>query len=462
MEHTNSEFQFSGIKIHYKNGNGIVFQRKRGQNIDILSSETINGVSDVPITTNNNQTVIVLRITRTNGTITTSYEDFLSNSIVHHSFTNYTDPMYVSLVFGSADRQVSVKVNKFIVNSGDVVIVKPFDVNLDYVIKTQRRPIVDSVVGPTGNTKYVDLFESSNTNKNIFVKVEVDGIETKIKEVNGLEGEIILDKERYYDYINGVYTNPILPTEDSKVVVTYFTRNHDVDYSLRKPLYYKVTAQNDCGETDLSLIKPITLQAESLDYIYAEAMRRNQWLLDQAGESVLLFQKARAGVRCQCYIDNERTHRQPKNTCEICYGVGFIPPYANPLCIKISPAMAEQKIMQTDRGIRLDYQTEVWCIVPVVINQRDFLLRRDGTILGIGAQTAPEIRGRRLDQQHFTIQPVDRSDIRYNYIESLDLFDNRKKLGIPCVDFVSVAKNENTCPNVATKGRTLTFGNIQQ
>lgn len=460
----NSEFQFAGIKVHRRNGNGIVFERKRGQNTEILSSATFtNGFSDSPITTNNNQTVILLRVTRVNGTITTSFEDVFGNSILHNSFSNYDmEPLYVSLVFGSADRRVSVKANRFVVNSGNVVIVKPFDVKLDYVIKTQRRPIVDSVVGSTGNTKYVDLFQSSQTNQNIFVKVEVDGIEAKIREVNGLEGEIILDKERYYDYIIKEYIQPVLPNEDSKVVVIYFTRNHDVDYSLRKPLYYKITAQNDCGETDLSLIKPITLQAESLDYIYAEAMRRNHWLLDQAGETVLLFQKARAGVRCQCYLDNERTHRQSKNTCPICYGVGFIPPYANPLCIKISPAMAEQKIMQTDRGIRLDYQTEIWCVVPVVINQRDFLLRRDGTILGVGAQTAPEMRGRRLDQQHFTIQPVDRSDVRYDYIELLNLFDNRKKLGIPCVDFISVAKQENTCPNVATKGRTLTFGNIQQ
>ena len=460
----NSEYQYAGIKVHQKNGDGIIFERKRGQTTDILSSSTFtNNSSNIPITTNNNQTVISLRVTRTNGTITTSFVDLLGNTIIHHSFANFnTKPLYVSLIFGSSDVRVSAKVNQFIVYSGKCVIVQPFNPLLEYLIKTKNRPIVDSVVGPTGNTKFVDLFESSSTDQNVFVKVEVDGVEAKIKTVAGLEGEIVLDKERYYDYIEGKYIEPVLPNEDSVVTVTYFTRNHDVDYSLRKPLYYKITALNNCGETDLSLIKPVTLQAESLDYIYAESLRRNQWLLDQAGESVLLFVKSRAGQRCQCYLDNERTHRQPKNNCPLCFGVGFIPPYSNPLCIKISPAMAEQKLLQTDRGIRLDYQTEVWCIVPVVINQRDFLVRRDGTILGIGAQTAPEIRGRRLDQQHFTIQPIDRSDIRYDYLESLNLFDNRQKLGLKCVDYISKAKQENTCPDVATKGRTLTFGNIQQ
>ena len=401
-------------------------------------------------------------MTRTTGTITTSYVDSTNNSILHHSFVDYDKtPLYVSLIFKSADRNVAMKLNTFTVTSGECVIIKPLNPQNEYLIKTTKRPIVDSITGPTGNTKFVDLFESSHTNRNVFVKVTIDEIEAKIKSVRGLEGEIILDDERYYDYINRHYIDPILPGEDCIVKVTYFTRNHDVDYSLRKPLYYKITAQNNCGETDLSLIKPITLQAESLDYIYAESLRRNNWILDQAGEPVLLFVKSRAGQRCECYLDNERTHRQPKNTCPICYGVGFIPPYATPIAIKISPAMAEQKLLQTDRGIRLDYQTEVWTIVPMILNQRDFLLRRDGTILGIGAQTAPEVRGRRLDQQHFTIQPVDRSDVRYDYLDSLNLFDRRYSYGLKNEGLVTSTKNnQGSCPSEIVKGRTLTFENI--
>ena len=460
----NAEYCFAGAKLHHKNGNGLLFVRQRGQFEDVLLSATItNSLMDTPITTSNGQTIITLRVTRTSGTITTSYIDSTNNAIIHHSFVDYdTTPLYVSLIFGSADVQVSMKLNQFIVHSGNAVIIQPFNPQNEYVIKVARTPIVDSITGPTGNTKFVDLFESAITNRNIFVKVTVDGVEAKIKSVFGLEGEIVLDDERYYDYINKRYVEPVLPNEDSVVKVTYYTRRHDVDYSLRKPLYYKITAQNSCGETDLSLIKPITLQAESLDYIYAEALRRNQWLLDQAGESVLLFVKARAGVRCQCYIDNERTHRQPKNKCTICYGVGFIPSYAAPMAIKISPAMAEQKLLQTDRGIRLDYQTEVWAIVPVILNQRDFLVRRDGTILGIGAQTAPEVRGRRLDQQHFTIQPVDRSDVRYDYLDSLNLFDNRYQYGLKNEGLVTGTKNnQGTCPSQAVKGRTLAFENIE-
>jgi hypothetical protein len=196
--------------------------------------------------------------------------------------------------------------------------------------------------------------------------------------------------------------------------------------------------------------------------MYAEALRRNQWILDQAGESVILFVKSRAGERCKCYTDNERTHRQPKNKCKICYGTGFIPPYANPVCIKISPAMAEQKLMQTDRGLKLDYITEVWTITPHILNQRDFLVRRDGTILAIGAQTTPEIRGRRLDQQHFNIQPVDRSDIRYDYLDSLNLFDNRRQYQLKyhgVLEGEEVGKESQGC-DVPTKGRSLAFGNL--
>ena len=120
--------------------------------------------------------------------------------------------------------------------------------------------------------------------------------------------------------------------------------------------------------------------------------------------------------------------------------------------------MAEQKLMQTDRGMRLDYVTEVWTITPHILNQRDFIVRRDGTILGIGPQTVPEVRGRRLDQQHFSIQPVDRSDIRYDYLESLNIFERRKELGLKCE--VKTDAPVDTCIDVPSKGRTITFKNI--
>jgi len=449
-----------GISVSKANGDNIVLSRKKSQTIDTLGSVlTINGTPDIPVVTTNNQSIISLRITRSDSNITTSYLDASGSVVLHNTFTNsFTDELYVSLFVNSGDVPLEARFFDFEVLSGEVAIIKLLNPQLEYVIKTSRRPIVDSVIGPTGNTKDTDIFKSALASQPEFVKVWIDGIRARIKSIYGLEGEIVLDTERYWDNISRQYVYPPVPSESSTVKVTYSVRGHDVDYSLRKPLYYKVTLEHDCGETDLRYAKAVTLQGDALDWMYAEGLRRNQWLLDQAGERVLLFVKSRAGQRCECYELNERTHRQPKNKCKICYGTGFIPPYAKPVCITISPLMAEQKLMQTDRGMRLDYVTEVWTITPHILNQRDFIVRKDGTILGIGPLTVPEVRGRRLEQQHFTIQPVDRSDIRYDYLESLNVFERRKELGLKCETITDAPVD--TCADIPSKGRTITFKNI--
>ena len=454
----------AGLSVERANGDRITISKRRSLTNNIIeSNRVINGTPDLPISTVNLQTLTTFRITRVGNVVTTTYTDSTGSLILHNTFNDaFEDDLYVKIYVQASDVKFECRFHDFKVNDGVAIIVKPYNPQKEIMIKTGHRPIVDSVVGGTGNTKFVDLFQDAHTNQIEYVQVWIDGIKANIKEVAGLEGEVILDTSRYYDYINKTYIDPVVPNENSIVKIAYRTTDHSVDYSLRKNLYYKVTLVHDCGETDLRYAKPITLQGDGLDYAYAEGLRRNKWILDQAGERVLLFVKSRAGERCECYLSTERTHRQPKNKCTICYGTGFIPPYAGPFCITVSPAMAEQKLTQTERGLRLDYVTEVFTITPHIINQRDFLVRRDGTILGVGAQTVPEVRGRRLEQQHFSIQPVDRTDVRYDYLDSLNVLDNRKQY--PCVNkshvITDTKDNDGVCNTTQQKGRTLTFENI--
>ena len=65
-----------------------------------------------------------------------------------------------------------------------------------------------------------------------------------------------------------------------------------------------------------------------------------------------------------------------------------------------------------------------------IIDHRDFILRRSRLeVYAIGPVARPEVRGV-ATQQHFQIEYVDSTDIRYEFVQSLDLYGYSKKVGL--------------------------------
>jgi hypothetical protein len=175
-----------------------------------------------------------------------------------------------------------------------------------------------------------------------------------------------------------------------------------------------VTSQD---ETDLDLVKPEILQPEKMTYVLEECVRRNSWLLDQGGERVLLYLKKKAGQKCHCTFRDmkERTHKQPDQDCVTCFGSGFVGGFDGPFPIIIGPLTTEQRIQQTDRGLRLNYQIETWMGPTPVVSQRDMIIRRNGDRCLVGPLTPVEGPGGVKVQQHFVIEILDGTDIRYKF-----------------------------------------------
>jgi len=260
------------------------------------------------------------------------------------------------------------------------------------------------------------------------VTVTIDGQTVVPSWVNGVSGEITLINTPTYDPSTERLVDPILPKADgsSVVQVTYHRPRNFVktDLEQKAKIFYRVTsvAVDPTGttpsgyvETPLGYTQPASpMDVESLDYIWREAQKRNQWILEQGGERVYLFIRRNTGVSCPCQWDEQlfEYSKQPLNRCLDCYGTGFLRGYEGPIPLIVGPDDAERAVRQTPTGRRLEHTYEVWTGVRPLVSQRDFILKQTGERYSIGPVRRPAIRGLPL-QQHFNIAYLDEQDIRY-------------------------------------------------
>jgi len=151
-------------------------------------------------------------------------------------------------------------------------------------------------------------------------------------------------------------------------------------------------------------------EIEKIDYIWREAVRRNQWILTQGGERVKAFIRKHAGPMCSCYDGD--TYKQPKGDCLICFGTGFVGGYEGPYDVVFAPDDADRSVEQQQNGSTVTHSYEVWTGPSPLFTQRDFIVKLNGERYSIGGVRMPTNRGMVL-QQHFNIGHIDEGDIRY-------------------------------------------------
>jgi hypothetical protein len=256
------------------------------------------------------------------------------------------------------------------------------------------------------------------------VTVTIDGVLVVVDSVFGQAGEVTLINQPYFNTVTQKMVPAVLPTENSVVLVTYRTNRNVVQYELDRKIFYRLTTvavANDATvpgglvETPLKYAQPLThRKTESLDWIWREAIRRNNWVLEQGGERVKVFIRKTAGVPCRCIWDARRKAytNQPRNRCLSCYGTGFVNGYEGPYELIIAPDDAERRIAQTLRGQNVEQTYEVWSGPTPLLTMRDFLVKQTNERYSIGPVRKPTNRGNVL-QQHYNIRYLDETDIRY-------------------------------------------------
>lgn len=282
-------------------------------------------------------------------------------------------------------------------------------------MRTRYTPIVKE----NGNAIPADSFAD--------VEVYIDGVRAVVSQVFGPTGEIDLSTQPIWNPAIENFDRPPEPSASSVVTVSYsYVRANPLIAGLdnRPKIFYRLTSvaldptgTNPSGltETPLEYSPPISpFASERIDYIWAEAIRRNRWILEQAGERVKLFLRKFTGRPCNCVWDARLREylQQPLNNCLKCFGTGFLGGYEGPIDLIIGPDESERRVTQTDKGRKLDNTYEVWIGPSPMVSQRDFIVKQNGERFTIGPVRRTQIRGVTL-QQAFQIGYISESDIRY-------------------------------------------------
>lgn len=334
----------------------------------------------------------------------------------------------------------------------------------DWIVKTYYKPI--TIPGTNG--------EIANSPRHVKVDIKAtssDSFQTvPAFKVLGDAGEIYLIRNKVFNHTTHQIDSPILPDINlgGEIRVSYGYINNAIQTDINRKIYYKVASvavdpkSGGTIETPLTQIDPISLyDMEKVDWIWAEAIRRNKWLLEQAGERVKLFIRKWAGERCTCW---DEQFRQSKIDCPACFGTGYIEGYEGPYDILVAPPETEKVVNLTDIGLHITYDWATWTGPHPLINDRDFVVRSNNDRYSIARVNPQGSRGA-IYQQHFTLAPLDQHDIRYRVPITGGVSGVPSAYSafreLPSSDASPMISNKPEIPDQYERtGRTVTFENI--
>ena len=252
------------------------------------------------------------------------------------------------------------------------------------------------------------------------VTVEINGEVVEVHSVFGRTGEVVLANVQQYD-VGREKHKPSVVIDDGTVVTVSYYRNKNLTpgTALDRKVFYRITTvaitEDGLVETALENCPPVTPTAiEELDYIWKEAIRRNQWILQQGGERVKVFIRKTTGRHCSCGMDEKDLEysKQPNSRCKVCFGTGYVGGYEGPYETIVAPEDGDRRVSQMPQGRRVELQYEVFMGPSPMVTMRDFIVKQTNERYSIGAVRRPSNRGNVL-QQHFTIGLLDEGDARY-------------------------------------------------
>jgi hypothetical protein len=307
------------------------------------------------------------------------------------------------------------------------------------------------------------------------IALTIDGKVHIPKFVNGETGEIILNDRLFYDAVKNQFVDAPLPEVNSDVRISYWYRANflDTDHLRHFPPYYKVTAiaydleNNRLIETNPAMLKGTTLNIEQIDWIWTEAIRRNAWIAEMAGEQVMAFQQKRSGIVCGCVYRSEGTF-YPDKSCQDCFGVGFIGGYDGPYPLTIVIPFSEKRFELQERGHRrLDTFEGMWAPPQPMMDQYDVILRQNGEMYMVGPVKRPNHRGFMALQQRFSMEFLNYHNVQYRLLLNFD--DKNRTLQPESGQIHPIGANANTIhllaekspvPTIHYKGNTFRFPTI--
>jgi hypothetical protein len=204
-----------------------------------------------------------------------------------------------------------------------------------------------------------------------------------------------------------------------------------------------------------------TSDIEEIDYIWREAIKRNRWILEQAGERIKVFIRKGMGEQCPNY---QYAFGQGHQDCPVCLGTNFVNGYDGPYDVIIAPPEAEKSIELLDMGLHIRYDFETWTGPFPLLNERDVIVRQNNERYIVGPVNYQGSRGA-IYQQHFTISYLDEGDIRYKIgitggETQVPEAYNQYREPRPTDASPVIPEKPEIPKDKIIKGRTVTFENI--
>jgi len=277
------------------------------------------------------------------------------------------------------------------------------------------------------------------------VFVNIDGQDIKPLRVDGAKGLVYLNTSKVYDPISHISSPAILPNQDSDVLCKYYHVSNFVQTNLNRRLYYKLcTYGYDVIdrvniETPLASAPVLSLEAMAeAEPVWQEAMRRNNFILEQGGERVKLFLRKWSGDSCP---NNSTDHKSTLNDCTICFGTSYIGGYTGPYDILIASPDESKSLEATPEGLKPTFMFETWTGPSPIISQRDFIIRKNGDRFSIGPVNLTTVNGAPL-QQRFNVSILGSRDIRYSVPINPDLVTppNKSPAAAPSTEVIRLRK----------------------
>lgn len=163
--------------------------------------------------------------------------------------------------------------------------------------------------------------------------------------------------------------------------------------------------------------------------LYDRMLNREEVLLDQVGEPVVLLKRIWDGATCSC-LNARKIHPKVKS-CEECFGTGYIGGYDQFLNLRRDDRRIMVSFNESPEDLKLgphehlqqEYEPGAWTLPIPAIRDRDLLLRFDFTddveyIYEVLNTSKEKVFFRHFGRQKLALKRLDKTDIVYTLVKS--------------------------------------------
>jgi hypothetical protein len=160
--------------------------------------------------------------------------------------------------------------------------------------------------------------------------------------------------------------------------------------------------------------------------LFDRMLNREEVLLDQTGEPVILLKRNWSGETCSC-SDSRRVHPKIRD-CSSCYGTGYVGGYeqyinkrrSDKLCMISFGDTQEDLTLDSHKSLQQEYDPTCWTLPIPAVKDRDLVVRFDFTgdvefIYEVLHVTKEKIIYKHYSRQRLALKRLDKTDVVYTF-----------------------------------------------